>query len=245
MEKKRIDILLVERGLAPSRERAQALIIAGKVLIKDIPCTKPGMSVYSDVEIRMREPDHPYVSRGALKLKAAFKTFMVSVKGKIAADIGASTGGFTEVLLEEGAEKVIAIDVGHNQMDWKIRSDPRVICIEKVNARNLSLEILSQKVDVAVIDVSFISLDKIFPSLFPLVHPDGYVISLIKPQFEVGRSDVGKGGIVTSSEARTESVNRITEVAKALGWMRVGLIESPITGTDGNIEYLAHWRRRT
>jgi 23S rRNA (cytidine1920-2'-O)/16S rRNA (cytidine1409-2'-O)-methyltransferase len=241
--KKRIDVLLVERGLVQSRERAQALILAGKVLVADTPCTKAGSTFPEEVEIRLREPDHPYVSRGALKLKAALAAFSIEVKGKLAADIGASTGGFTQILLEAGAAKVIAIDVGFNQMDWKIRKDPRVECIEKVNARNLTEEIIRQKLDVAVIDVSFISLDKIFPSLFPFLIPEGDVVSLIKPQFEVGRDEVGKGGVVTSENARKKSVERITEVAKGLGWERVGLVDSPITGTDGNIEYLAHWRR--
>jgi 23S rRNA (cytidine1920-2'-O)/16S rRNA (cytidine1409-2'-O)-methyltransferase len=169
--------------------------------------------------------------------------FKIPVKDRTAIDVGASTGGFTQILLEAGVKKVLAIDVGFNQMDWKIRNDPRVECVEKVNARYLTEEIVRQKVDVAVIDVSFISLDKILPALFPFIERDGDVVSLIKPQFEVGRDEVGKGGIVTSEAARTNSVNRITEVAKALGWERVGLIESPITGTDGNIEYLAHWRR--
>ncbi len=241
--KKRLDVLLVERGLAQSRERAQALILSGNVLVKDEPCTKAGTSFSADVEIRLREADHPYVSRGALKLIGALDSFKVEVKGKRALDIGASTGGFTEVLLERGIISVMAIDVGFNQMNWKIRNDPRVICIEKTNARNLTLDSVRQKVDVVVIDVSFISLDKIFPAIFPLVNPEGDVISLIKPQFEVGRDDVGSGGIVTSVEAREKSVNRITEFAKGLGWNRVHLIESPITGTDGNIEYLAHWRR--
>ncbi len=245
MAKKRIDVLLVERGLVQSRERAQALLLAGKVLVADTPCTKAGSAFEEDVAIRLRESDHPYVSRGALKLKAALAAFRIDVSGKIAADIGASTGGFTEILLEGGAAKVIAIDVGFNQMDWKIRNDPRVECVEKVNARNLTSEVIRQKIDVAVVDVSFISLDKILPSLFPYLIPVGDVVTLIKPQFEVGRGQVGKGGIVTSEAARAESVNRITEVAKGLGWERVGLIDSPITGTDGNIEYLAHWRRIT
>lgn len=243
MAKKRIDVLLVERGLVQSRARAQALLLAGKVLVADVPCTKAGASFDEKVAIRLREADHPYVSRGALKLKAALEVFAIPVGGKTAVDIGASTGGFTQILLEAGAAKVIAVDVGFNQMDWKIRNDPRVECVEKVNARNLTDAVIRQKVDVAVIDVSFISLDKIFPSLFPFIAPAGDVVSLIKPQFEVGREEVGKGGIVTSEAARANSVERVTEVAKALGWERVGLVESPITGTDGNIEYLAHWRR--
>ncbi len=240
--KKRLDVLLVDRGLVQSRERAQALILAGNVLVKDVPCTKAGTAFPEDVEIRLREADHPYVSRGALKLKGALEAFRIPVEKRLALDVGASTGGFTQVLLEAGATRVIAVDVGFNQMDWKIRQDPRVECIEKVNARNLSIEVVRQKVDVVTIDVSFISLEKIFPAIFALVAPDGDVITLIKPQFEVGREDVGKGGIVTSEAARKDSVERVTKAAKALGWRRVGLIDSPITGTDGNIEYLAHWR---
>jgi 23S rRNA (cytidine1920-2'-O)/16S rRNA (cytidine1409-2'-O)-methyltransferase len=242
-KKKRLDVLLVERGLAQSRERAQALILSGNVLVADTPQTKAGTAIAEDASIRLRQEDHPYVSRGALKLKAALDAFGVSVAGKVGLDVGASTGGFTEILLEAGATKVIAVDVGFNQMDWKIRNDPRVECIEKVNARYLSEEQIRQKVDVVSIDVSFISLDKIFPAVFPFVAPGGDVISLVKPQFEVGREQVGKGGIVQSDDARQEALARITDFAKTLGWNRVGLIESPITGTDGNIEYLAHWRR--
>jgi 23S rRNA (cytidine1920-2'-O)/16S rRNA (cytidine1409-2'-O)-methyltransferase len=242
-KKKRLDVLLVERGFAQSRERAQALILSGDVLVADVPVTKAGTAIAEDAAIRLRKEDHPYVSRGALKLKAALSAFGVSVVGKVGLDVGASTGGFTEILLEAGAAKVIAIDVGFNQMDWKIRNDPRVECIEKVNARYLSEEQVRQKVDVVSIDVSFISLDKILPAVFPFVAEGGDVISLVKPQFEVGREDVGKGGIVQSEDARQEALARITEFAKTLGWNRVALIESPITGTDGNIEYLAHWRR--
>lgn len=245
IKKKRLDILLVERGHAQSRERAQALILSGNVLVKDTPCTKSGTTFLEDVKIRLREADHPYVSRGALKLKSALERFGVSVRGKLALDVGASTGGFTEILLEQGALSVTALDVGFNQMDWKIRNDPRVTCLEKINARYLTLEQIRQKVDITVIDVSFISLDKIFPAVFPLQNAGGDVISLIKPQFEVGREEVGRGGIVQSNEARENAVQRITEVAKVLGWKRVHLIESPITGTDGNIEYLAHWRRES
>src|SRR5690606_25526641 len=206
---------------------AQALILAGNVLVENTPVTKSGTTVPEDATIRLKKQDHPYVSRGAFKLKRALEVFDVSVKGKIAIDVGASTGGFTQVLLESGAEKVFAIDVGSNQMDWKIRNDPRVEGIERVNARFLTMETVRQKVDVIVADVSFISLDKILPAVFPLVTDGGDVITLIKPQFEVGREDVGKGGIVESSEARSRAVERITDFAKTLGWTRVGLIESP------------------
>lgn len=241
--KKRLDVLLVEKGFAQSRERAQALILSGDVLVKDVPVTKAGTPIDEEAPIRLRKEDHPYVSRGAMKLKAALEKFGVSVRDKTALDVGASTGGFTQILLEAGAKKVTALDVGFNQMDWKIRNDPRVECIEKVNARYLTQDIVRQKVDVVVIDVSFISLDKIFPAVFPFVEAGGDVISLVKPQFEVGREDVGKGGIVVSDEARQEALQRITDFVKGLGWTRVGLVESPITGTEGNIEYLAHWRK--
>jgi 23S rRNA (cytidine1920-2'-O)/16S rRNA (cytidine1409-2'-O)-methyltransferase len=241
--KKRLDVLLVERGYAQSRERAQSLILAGTVLVKDTPATKAGVSYPEDIEIRLKEADHPYVSRGALKLIGALDAFGISVEGKLGLDVGASTGGFTQVLLERGADRVIAIDVGTNQMDWKIRNDPRVTCLEKVNARALTEQHISQKVDIVVIDVSFISLDKIFPSVFPFVADGGDVISLIKPQFEAGKDEVGRGGIVRSETARKNAVNRVTEVAKGLGWKRIHLVDSPITGTDGNVEYLAHWRR--
>lgn len=241
--KKRLDVLLVERGLAQSRERAQALILSGQVLVEDTPKTKAGESFPDSVVIRLRQADHPYVSRGALKLIAALDQFKIDTQKKTGLDIGASTGGFTQVLLERGIEKVFALDVGHNQLDWKIRSDPRVVVIEKVNARSLSFEVISQTVDVIVVDVSFISLDKILGSLIQFMTPSSELVTLIKPQFEVGRDEVGKGGIVKDEVATERAIVRITEFAQGLGLQRVGLIKSPITGTDGNEEYLAHWRK--
>lgn len=241
--KKRLDLLLVERGLAQSRERAQALVLSGNVLVNDEPKTKSGESFNSDVSIRLREPDHPYVSRGALKLLAAIKSFNVDCREKTGLDVGASTGGFTQVLLEAGAKKVFAVDVGHNQLDWKIRSDPKVVSLEKVNARSMSFELISQIVDVIVVDVSFISLDKIFPSLLQFMSAETDLVTLIKPQFEVGREEVGKGGIVNNPQATQSAIERLTEFAQGLGLRRNGLIKSPITGTDGNEEYLAHWKR--
>jgi len=240
--KKRLDVILVERGLAQSRERAQSLILSGNVLVKDQPCTKAGTPFPGDVEIRLREKDHPYVSRGALKLKKALEEFRVAVDGKIGLDVGASTGGFTQILLLGGAVKVFAVDVGHNQMDWSIRSDPRVVCIEKTNARSLEFSLIGQKVDVIVVDVSFISLEKIFSALIAFMTEDTDLVTLVKPQFEVGREEVGKGGIVQSEAARDEVNERLSEFAGGLGLIRRGLIKSPITGTDGNIEYLAHWK---
>jgi 23S rRNA (cytidine1920-2'-O)/16S rRNA (cytidine1409-2'-O)-methyltransferase len=243
--KKRIDVLLVEKQLAPTRERAQSLILSGNVLVDNVPVTKAGQQVLDTSEIRIRGEDHPYVSRGGIKLAAALDAFQVPVEGRIGLDVGASTGGFTHVLLLRGAKKVHAIDVGHNQLDWKIRQDPRVQVREKINARDMAFDIVGEKVDLIVVDVSFISLEKIFPSLVQFSHPQTDWITLIKPQFEVGREYVGKGGIVTSEDARQEAVQRLVEFGKTLGLNQLGLIESPITGTQGNKEFLAHWRRPT
>lgn len=240
--KKRLDVLLVERGLAQSRDRAQALILSGDVLVNDVPCTKAGTPIPEEAAIRLRKDDFPYVSRGALKIIAALDTFVISPAGRVAMDIGASTGGFTQVLLERGAEKVVAVDVGTNQMDWKIRSDPRVVCLEKTNARYLEWESVGHKIDVIVMDVSFISIEKILPALLPFFRDTTDLAALIKPQFEVGRDEVGKGGIVQDEAARQAAVERVTKTALGLGLERRGLINSPITGTDGNIEYLAHFR---
>lgn len=240
--KKRIDILLVEKGLAATRERAQSLILAGKVLVNDAPVTKAGQAVDSDAAIRLRGEDHPYVSRGALKLVAALDAFHVSPDGRIGLDVGASTGGFTDVLLSRGAKKVHAVDVGHNQLDWKIRKDSRVVVYEKLNARHMTFDQIGEKVGIIVVDVSFISLDKILPTLVQFATEETDWITLIKPQFEVGREQVGKGGIVTSERAKKEAVERLSAFGKTLGLDQLGLIDSPIAGTDGNQEFLAHWR---
>jgi 23S rRNA (cytidine1920-2'-O)/16S rRNA (cytidine1409-2'-O)-methyltransferase len=241
--KKRIDLLLVERGLAATRERAQGLILAGQVLVSDVPVTKPGQSVSEEAAIRIRGDDHPYVSRGGIKLAAALEAFHISASGRSALDIGASTGGFTHVLLLNGAVKVFAVDVGHSQLDWLIRKDPRVVVHEKVNARNLEFALIGQKVDLIVVDVSFISLDKIFPAAMQFAHSETDWVTLIKPQFEVGKEKVGKGGIVTSEDDRQEVIRRLVAFAESLGLAHLGLIESPITGTQGNKEFLAHWKR--
>ncbi len=240
--KKRLDILLVEKGLAPSRQRAQSLILSGNVLVNDVPVTKAGHSIPEEANIRIRGEDHPYVSRGGIKLAGALDAFQVSPEGRVGMDIGASTGGFTQVLLLRGATKVFAIDVGHNQLDWKIRQDPRVVVLEKINARSLEFKQVGEQAGIIVIDVSFISLEKIFPALIPFMTPETDLVTLVKPQFEVGREHVGKGGLVTSEEARQEAVERLTQFGKTLGLQRLGLIDSPITGTDGNKEFLAHWK---
>lgn len=242
-EKKRIDVLLTQRGLAPSRERAQAMILAGQVLVDDSPVTKPGALVLVEAAIRVRGKDHPYVSRGGVKLAGALDAFGVEVTGKTALDIGCSTGGFTDVLLKRGATKVLGVDVGHNLLDWSLRQDPRVELKENVNARYLKFEDIGATFDVIVVDVSFISLSKILPALIPFAKKSTDWITLIKPQFEVGPERVGKGGIVRSIKDREDAVQQVTDSAAKLGLERLGLVESSIKGTDGNQEYLAHWKQ--
>lgn len=216
----------------------------GDVLVKDVPVTKVGTLVATDADIRIRTaPEDRYVSRGALKLVRAIEVFEIHPSGRVALDVGASTGGFTQVLLEKGASRVIALDVGHNQIDWRLRSDPRVEVLEHVNARTADLSSL-EKPSLITIDVSFISLELIVQNLirfFPDV-PDW--ITLIKPQFEVGPERVGKGGIVRNPDHRTEAVDHVTEALQRLGLTRQGLVESPISGAQGNIEFLAHWSPR-
>lgn len=219
--------------------------MAGNVLVDDVPATKAGQQVPEDARLRLRGQDHPYVSRGGLKLEAALRAFWIDATGRDCLDVGASTGGFTQVLLVSGARKVFAVDAGHGQMDWQIRTDPRVVVLEKTNARHLDYELLGQKVDIIVMDVSFISIEKIIPALLVFDQP-GHTdwVTLIKPQFEVGRDKVGKGGIVSDEADRQAVVERITAFALAHGLERRGLIDSPIAGSDGNREFLAHWRRR-
>ncbi len=242
---KRLDQRLVEMGLAVSRERAQSLILAGKVLVDDNPKLKPGSFVPDSSVIRVRGEDHPYVSRGGLKLQAALSEFKIQVSGRTAMDIGASTGGFSHVLLLNQVHRVIALDVGYNQMHWKIRSDPRVQVLEKINARYLDFSQIGEKVDILVIDVSFISLEKILPALVQFAHAQTDWVTLIKPQFEVGRNKVSKGGVVLNESDQKESVDRITRFTESLGLRRLGLIESPIKGMNGNREFLAHWKIRS
>ena len=241
----RLDALLVERGLAASRERARALILAGEVRVNGHPAGKAGAAISPDAEVTLAVPDHPYVGRGGLKLAHALDTFAVRVDGRVGLDIGASTGGFTDVLLQRGAPRVVALDVGHNQIDWKLRSDPRVIVLERVNARHLVPDQLPPDLrtfDVVTIDVSFISLRHILPVVPPLLNPGADVIALVKPQFEAGRTEVGKGGIVRDEGVRARVVEDITRAADALGLSRVGLIDSPIAGMEGNKEFLMHLR---
>ena len=239
--KSRLDTLLVDRALVPSRERARALILAGDVLVDGHPVTKAGTAVNNEAAITLRTPDHPWVSRGGLKLVHALETFGIDVTGAMALDIGASTGGFTDVLLQRGATRVVALDVGHNQLDWKIRSDPRVLVIEGANARNLTPNDLpadARLFTIVTIDVSFISLKHILPVVPALLAAGGHVVALVKPQFEAGREEVGKGGIVRDEAVHTRVVDDVMGVARSLGFVTAGLVPSPITGAEGNREFL-------
>lgn len=242
----RLDTLLVERGLAASRERARALVLAGSVRVDGRPAPKAGTMVAPDSEITVTAPDHPYVGRGGLKLAHALDTFQIDVTDAIALDIGASTGGFTDVLLRRGAAHVLALDVGHGQLDWKLRSDPRVTVLERVNARFLAPYQLPESTrcfDIVTIDVSFISLAHILPVVPPLLRPGGRVIALVKPQFEAGRAEVGKGGVVRDEAVHARVVDEVAAAADTLGLKRAGLTESPIEGMEGNKEFLLYLRR--
>lgn len=238
MTKQRLDKLMVERGLAPSREKAQALIMAGQVVVGDHAVDKSGHQVPLDVEIRIKGDVLPYVSRGGLKLKKALDQFGIDVNGLVAIDVGASTGGFTDCLLQGGALKVFAVDVGHGQLAWKLQQDPRVVNIEKTNIRYLTPDQLGEAPDLAVIDASFISLSKVLPPTLALLKPGGRIIALIKPQFEVGKGEVGKGGIVRDPLAHQKVIEDVSRMAQELGLSVAGVCESPITGADGNREFL-------
>ena len=239
MAKQRLDVLLVSRGLVESRELAQRLIIAGEVLVGGHPSTKPGTKINDDVEITVKSKPR-YVSRGGLKMEGALKAFPVSPQDKVCMDIGASTGGFTDCLLQHGATKVHAIDVGTNQLVWKLRQDPRVIVKEKFNARYMTLEDIGEQVDLIVSDVSFISLTKILPAAFQLLKEGGDALVLVKPQFELQPEHIGHGGIVRNPEYHQLAINSVKQfVTEELDRQWMGCEPSPITGTDGNKEFLA------
>ena len=241
----RLDTLIVERGLVATRERARALILAGQVRVNGQPATKAGHAVQPEDDVTLDTPDHPYVGRGGVKLAHALDAFGISPAGRIALDVGASTGGFTDVLLQRGATRVVAVDVGHGQLDWKLRSDPRVVVMERQNARTLTAEQLpedARRFALITIDVSFISLRQILPVLPPLLEPGGDVVALVKPQFEAGREEVGKGGIVRDEGVHRRVVDEVTAAARVLGLQSTGVVESPITGMEGNREFLLHLR---
>jgi 23S rRNA (cytidine1920-2'-O)/16S rRNA (cytidine1409-2'-O)-methyltransferase len=240
--KTRLDVILVDRGLAPSRERARALILAGQVTIDGQVVSKAGAPVKPDARVELAVPDHPYVGRGGLKLAGALDAFAIDPRGRRALDVGASTGGFTDVLLQRGAADVIALDVGHNQLDWRLRSDPRVIVREGVNARSLTADDVPHAVSLATIDVAFISLRHILPALPPFLAPGADVVALVKPQFEAGREEVGARGIVSDPAVHEAVIARVTEAAAACGLARLAMAPSPITGATGNQEFFLHLR---
>lgn len=241
-EKERLDLLVVQQGLAETREKAQAMILAGQILTGDQLLEKPGMKLARDVVLRVRgEVDH-YVSRGAHKLLGALKTFQISLSDRTCLDVGASTGGFTQVCLEQGALKVYAVDVGTNQLHWKLRSDSRVISMENTNIRTGDPELIGEKVGFVCIDASFISLKLIMPLLRQWLTPQGEVVALIKPQHEVGKENVGKGGIVRDPSLHAQVNADLSAFAQSIGFTVCGLIESPIKGTTGNTEFLIYLR---
>lgn len=241
--KTRLDVALVERRLVPSRAKAQALVMARRIRVNGEIAEKPGSPVAADDELAVIELDHPWVSRGGMKLARAIEHFSIDLNGRVAADIGASTGGFTDVMLQHGVAKVYAIDVGYGQLDQKLRADPRVVVRERVNARYLEPGDFDEPVDFASIDVSFISLRLILSPVAACLSEHGEIVALIKPQFEVGKGEVGKGGIVRDEEMRARVVAETIEFARSLGFEVDGPIESPIRGAEGNVEYLIRLRR--
>jgi 23S rRNA (cytidine1920-2'-O)/16S rRNA (cytidine1409-2'-O)-methyltransferase len=242
----RLDALLLDRGLAASRERARALILAGQVRVDGVLVSKAGTPIAADANVELVQPDHPYVGRGGVKLAHALDAFHIDPTGALALDVGASTGGFTDVLLRRGARRVVALDVGHGQIDWKLRTDARVFVIERMNARTLTADQLPEDArlfDIVTMDLSFISLTQVLPAIAPLVRTGGDIVALVKPQFEAGREEVGKGGIVRDPEVQARVVDRVAEAANGLGLTRAGSVESPITGTEGNREFFLHLSR--
>ena len=241
-KKLRLDQLLVAQGLFNSREQAQRAVMAGEIKIGTRIAVKPSQLLAADAAVAVK-PTRKYVGRGALKLEKTLDHFKIDMQGKVALDIGASTGGFTDCLLQRGTEKVYAVDVGHGQLDWKIRSDPRVTVLEKMNARFLSRKHIPELVDLCVIDVSFISLTLILPNAFELITPSGVVLALIKPQFELERVDVRRGGIVRDPELHQKAQDKIVQFVTRLGHTVTGIVPSAITGADGNQEFFACMRK--
>ncbi len=240
MAKERLDVLLVKRGLVETREKAKTTLMAGLVLVDGQKIDKAGTMVKEDAELRLLGNALPYVSRGGLKLEKAMETFDISLEGKVAADIGASTGGFTDCALQRGATKVFAIDVGYGQLAWKLRSDPRVVNMERTNIRYVRPEDVGELIDFASIDVAFISLTKVLEPVKALLKAEGKVVALVKPQFEAGREKVGKKGVVRDPEAHRTVIREVTAYSREIGFFPAGLTFSPIKGPEGNIEYLLY-----
>ncbi|HHY36643.1 MAG TPA: TlyA family RNA methyltransferase [Firmicutes bacterium] len=242
-KKERLDVLLAKRGFFPSRQRAQAAIMAGLVLVNGEKIEKAGTRVDPGAAIRILGQEHPYVSRGGLKLEKALKTFAIVLEGKVVMDVGASTGGFTDCALQHGAKRVYAVDVGWNQLAWRLRQDPRVIVLERTNIRYLEREAIPEAVDFACIDVSFISLEKVLPKVAQFLPPGGEVVALVKPQFEAGPAKVGKKGVVRDPAVHEEVLLGIGQAARSMGFGIEGLAFSPISGAQGNREYLLYLRK--
>ena len=238
--KKRLDVLLTEQGYADTRSKAQAIIMSGQVYVNGQKADKPGVSYEETVELEVRGAVCPYVSRGGLKLEKALRDFGVKPEGYVCSDSGASTGGFTDCLLQQGAKKVFAIDVGYGQLDWKIRSDPRVVVMERTNIRYVTPDQLGEQLDLSVIDVSFISLKIVLPAIKELLKPTGQVLCLIKPQFEAGKEKVGKKGVVRDKAVHQEVLDNFVALADELNFTILGLTFSPVKGPEGNIEFLGH-----
>lgn len=238
--KERLDVLLVKRNLAASREKAKAIIMSGNVFVEGQREDKAGTTFPEEVSIEIKGHTLPYVSRGGLKLEKAIKNFDVSVEGKVCTDVGSSTGGFTDCMLQNGAVKVFAIDVGRGQLDWKLRQDPRVVCMEKTNIRYVTPEDIGEPVDFSSIDVSFISLTKVLLPIRNYLTEKGQIVALIKPQFEAGREKVGKKGVVREKSTHIEVIQKVIDYAMSIGFAILNLEFSPIRGPEGNIEYLVH-----
>ena len=241
--KKRLDLLMVERALAPSREKAKAYIMAGQVYVDGQKEDKAGSMFTETVKVEVRGNTLPYVSRGGLKLEKAMNEFDVSLEGKVCMDVGASTGGFTDCMLQNGAKKVFAIDVGRGQLDWKLRQDPRVVCMEKTNIRYVTPEDIGEPVQFSSIDVSFISLTKVLLPIRNYLTDEGQIVALIKPQFEAGREKVGKKGVVREKSTHIEVIHKVIDYAMSIGFEVLNLEFSPIKGPEGNIEYLVHLQK--
>lgn len=241
--KERLDILLVQRGLAPSREKAKAMIMEGNVFVENQREDKAGTSISTEAKIEIKGNTLKYVSRGGLKLEKAMTHFGISLQDKVCMDIGASTGGFTDCMLQNGAKKVYAVDVGYGQFAWKLRNDERVVCMEKTNIRYVTPEDIGEPLDFASVDVSFISLSKVLPPAKELLREDGEMVCLIKPQFEAGREKVGKKGVVRDAKVHLEVIETVMENARGLGFFILNLEYSPIKGPEGNIEYLVHIKK--
>ena len=238
VKKERLDVLLVKKNLVQSRERAKTTIMAGMVIVDGNKIDKAGTMVKENADIRVLGNQIPYVSRGGLKLEKAIKEFGVELKGKVTADIGASTGGFTDCMLQNGAVKVFAIDVGYGQLAWSLRTDERVVNMERTNVRNVTPEDIGQLIDLASIDVAFISLEKVLPAVKAMLKPDGQVVALIKPQFEAGKEKVGKKGVVRDPKVHLEVIHKVIDTAREMEFVTKELTFSPVKGPEGNIEYL-------